>query len=182
MSIVIDVETTGFPSRHKPVHIVSISWVILDAKTYEELHKEYYVVNGDFEIPSHATYIHGLTNEYCKKHGVSLKDYVIPKLKETMLTYQPSVLVAHNLLFDKAVLLEELQRLRESRLVVQIKRLNEFCTMSQAKKRLQLMKMPKLADIYARLTGRSFSSRKAHNALYDALHCGEVYKYLLTQH
>jgi DNA polymerase III epsilon subunit-like protein len=181
MSLVIDIETTGLSVKHD--RIVSIAWMVLDLE-YNIVHEEYHVVKVDFPIPKSAVAIHGISHAFCQKHGVSLKDTIIPRLKQTLLQYAfVYKLVAHNLRFDKTILFRELADIKEYRLCYNLRKLTDICTMHMTRRIMQLDRNPSLNNSYKLVCGKDMLQTKAHNAQYDTQCCASVYRNLsLTKH
>ena len=128
--LVFDTETTGLPSKpkgfdkyysynklehYKNSRIVSICW-----NTYENnnlVNSQYHIIKpGDFEIDngSYACKINGITQQIAIKDGIDILD-VFEKLHSDL--FHSDVIVAHNLLFDKHILLSELYRNKRNDLI-----------------------------------------------------------------
>lgn len=184
--IIFDVETNGFPSSRNPriidcfntSRIVSISWVILNNNNEEVERHNYYIKNNEIRIPYTAYKIHKISKQYLQKHGVCFKTIVVPQLINSINLHNVDRIVSHNLHFDKTVLLSELYRINNYHAVVRVKRLDDFCTMRQGKKLLNLHKFPKLVDIYIRLHPTHSIPTNLHNSMADTIYCAEVYKQL----
>jgi DNA polymerase III epsilon subunit-like protein len=106
----IDTETTGLPknrnsngleSKGNWPDIVSVSWAIV--KDGVKQPTKYFVISPeDWTIPDDSTRIHGITMEDAYAKGVPLRD-VLSELSIDL--KKVKTLVAHNLEFDKNVLL-----------------------------------------------------------------------------
>ena len=117
--LVFDTETTGLPSRkgydnyfpytetshYDTSRIVSICW-----NTYENnslVNSQYHIIKpSNFEIDnkSYACKINGITQEVALKDGINILE-LFEKLHSDL--YNCDIIVAHNLLFDKHILLSE---------------------------------------------------------------------------
>lgn len=180
MSIIIDVETTGLGITTS--RVVSIAWIVLSS-TNTNLHEETHIIKGDFEIPYASTRIHGIDASMCQKYGKSFKDYVIPCLRKTFERFpEISTLVAHNLRFDKNMLLKELGIARENRLRLRFKRMQEFCTMRASTHYIKTSRYVSLSKAYKQICGIEMSKERSHTAEYDTYCCAEIYKVLATKH
>lgn len=191
MHLVFDLETTGLLPKSKgpngrmriasyksmqkynKTRIVSIGWVVLD-KNLEEIERHYYIVKPKVHIPLSSIRIHGITNEYACTHGIDVAEVML-KLNTSMSACK--FLVAHNMLFDKMVLLSELYRMRAKKCIGNVFRMKHFCTMLQGQKILGLGKFPKLGELLHTVCGNH--ATEAHNALYDTLDCSMCYKELI---
>ena len=193
---VLDTETTGLPTRksyddyfpytdfekYKKSRIVSIAWVV-----YEDLVKinqGYFVIKPvDFKIDnkSKATEINGITQEIAESHGVLL-EVVFAKLEKDL--DKANVLVAHNLAFDKNIILAEASHLDNLNLVRKIVHMTEYCTMKMGKNVTCLSskfnkrdyKYPKLIELYFYFFRTNFPN--AHHAMGDVIACLACYQKL----
>lgn len=197
--IVLDVETTGIPryakrrckarfadprdiEAYRYSRIVSIAWLILDPVTHRPIHSRYFVIRPyDFWVHPASTAIHGISHEDARQQGYSLKYTVLPKLFRDIETFQVHTMVAHNIEFDKSIILSELYRLKvRARDVLLVKRLKEVCTMKCGQKRLGMARYPSLTCLYEALTGDARQESEAHNALHDANACAVIFTKLTT--
>jgi DNA polymerase-3 subunit epsilon len=185
----IDLETTGLPrttgyngyyhyertAMYDSSRIVQIAVIIYDIDEKNPTESKYvaehtYIVKPDeFDILN--SNIHGITQEMATFTGVPFGDIVnviLPDLKTC------DSLVAHNILFDKNVLLSELHRYRFTEVIYMINRMGSFCTSEQCKsvtkikcksKNSKYYKQPKLSELYKFLMKKDM--KNAHNALAD---------------
>ena len=103
--LIFDTETTGLPvDRNKQAikepnnwpHIVSISWVVLDADSNKIESKNSFIVKPiNWTIPLEATKVHGITNEKAMLKGSPLSEVMEQFSRESY-----DYLVAHNIQFD----------------------------------------------------------------------------------
>jgi DNA polymerase-3 subunit alpha len=126
---------------------------------------DYIVKPAGFKVANAA--IHKITQEIADEKGVEFVT-VMGKIKDDLLTCD--VLVAHNILFDKNVLLSELFRYNLHDFVVKINSMKEFCTSRNCDGITNLrcsygLKQPKLVELYKFL----FKSepKNLHNAMDD---------------
>lgn len=178
---IFDTETTGLPLNFKKIayhgpknwpHIVSIAWVILDGDTNQILKKRYAVIEPkDWEISQESIAIHGITNEFARKVGVSL----LPILEE-FLKEQYDLLVAHNLEFDYNVIVNAIKW--DCRLPMDFFPKTK-CTMKLARDLCKLpssfgYKYPKLKELYQFAFQRTPIEASLHSSLYDTLILTEI--------
>lgn len=191
-TFIFDTETSGLPQtkgfnnyfiysdldKYKNSRLLSICWKIYDDS---ELVNEYYsIIKPDnFEIDNNsiACKINGITKEKANSEGVLLKD-ILEKLKSDL--NDVNTVVAHNINFDKYILLSEL--FRQSRLdIIELflsKKL--YCTMQNGKdiarvtfKNSSNIKPPKLVELYKHFFNEEFDD--AHNAEADVEACAKCY-------
>lgn len=173
--MLFDTETTGLPkTRNLAIngpdnwpHIVSISWVILDADTNTILKKASYIVkpNG-WIIPDDSIAIHKITNENAYSNGVPLSDAIYAFSNE-----DPDILVAHNADFDFNVLVNAIKWDLGIDPIVLDKPL--FCSMKLSRNMCRIpskygFKSPKLSELYEFVMKKSPISDSLHGSLYDA--------------
>lgn len=173
--VVFDTETTGLPKTKKSAidgpnnwpHIVSISWVILDADTNTIVKKDSYIVrpNG-WIIPDESIAIHRITNEIAHSKGVPLSDAIYAFVNE-----DPDILLAHNADFDYNVLLNAIKW--DLRMDPVILDKPVFCSMKLSKNICRIpsrygFKAPKLSELYEFIMQRPPVSGSLHGSLYDA--------------
>ena len=69
MYLFFDTETTGVMNSPR---VVQIAWLVTD-ENGDELRSQSYVIRPDnFEIPSDATRIHGITTEAAQRGGIEI--------------------------------------------------------------------------------------------------------------
>ena len=182
--ICIDTETTGLPKKRNASitddanwpYAVQISWMILDddkiVKTWD------FIININGSIPEESTAIHGITNEIMNEKGVSIHG-VLEELCNDCKEVQ--LMVAHNLEFDKKIIMVELYRngfyqeyndLRYSKFI-------EVCTMKAGKDLCKIekkdrfgnmyYKWPQLSELYEKLF--ETTPKNLHNSLVDMCAC-----------
>lgn len=179
MYFVFDTETTGFPKKrshfslienYDSSRIVSISWVLLDLD-FQILESYYSIVYPkDFRITEQSTQIHGITAMRANCYGTPI-EHILLNLEKTIEKAQ--YIIAHNLSFDKPILLSEVHRKGMHDLVELIERKTEFCTMKEGKAQMGIKKFPKLAELYTHYFKREM--RDAHSALFDTINCADCF-------
>lgn len=200
--VVFDLETSGLPLRYSPYtetknyatsRIVSICWMVFkDICTDVDpapLSSNYYIVKPEgFLIPFYVSKIHGITNSAALRKGKSLK-MVIRLLWDTLKQYKSSeiLLVAHNIIFDKNVLLSEIHRLGDEFKGLEdlILGLRSYCTMRNGTSitKIELprvgegaprYKNPKLIELYNHFFPEAGGFNQ-HNAEADTMACARCY-------
>lgn len=173
MELIIDTETTGIPQRiygklasprnlpaYDHARIVQIAWIVNGNS------REYTIRPESFEIKNSE--IHGITQEFAENTGVDIShafDSLTSDLK------QCNLIVAHNLDFDRSIILSEAYRLNHPLYAV-IKEFPGYCTM----KSYNPDSYKKLTEVYRALTGVTRTQK--HNALDDAEMALVIYRKL----
>lgn len=167
-----DVETTGVPKNWKASYtdtenwprLVQIAWLLYDQQeNILEFNSE--IVKPDkFEIPKSASDVHGITTELAYKVGKDLNQ-VLERFKNAL--QKTSVVIAHNISFDKNIVGAEFYRLFNSNPLSNIK---SFCTMERGTNICKIegpygYKFPKLQELYYYLFHQNFEN--AHDAMAD---------------
>ena len=178
-ALIFDTETTGLPrDKHVPAanqkgnwpDIVSISW-----RVYENavcIKKESYIVKPDgWSIPAESTRIHGITPSMAS-NGVTLQTALAAFCDDIART---EIIVAHNLSFDKQVVLNAL-KWRLGLRTVAWSPLADICTGIRSTNELKLSfmgrnmpgnyKMPSLKELY-KATFSADEPPGAHNSARD---------------
>ena len=187
--LIFDTETTGLPKSRQPSskgpnnwpHIVSISWVILDADTNKIEKEQSYIVKPlGWTIPEDSIKIHGITNEKAHSNGTDLAKVMGEFLGEAY-----DMLVAHNLEFDYNVLHNAIHWDLELPFSSLYKKMT--CTMElsrglcKLRTKLGFYKSPKLSELYEHVFKKSPNKDSLHTSIYDVLilteiiqHCDEL--------
>tara|TARA_B100000902_G_C27307677_1_gene916473 strand:- start:1221 stop:1844 length:624 start_codon:yes stop_codon:yes gene_type:complete len=191
ISVVIDTETSGLPSKrfacpqtevsaYDTCRVVQIGWVILKGDQ-PVLKKCYFVRPEGFEISKEASKVNGITTERATYEGISF-DIVFNEFIADLNSSGVTHLVAHNLEFDKNAIVSEFsRRAGHSANKETFIKLKEVCTMQCGRDYAKIplpsnpakYKAPKLTELYATLFGKNM--REKHDALYDAEKCCECY-------
>tara|TARA_B100000795_G_scaffold267843_2_gene253535 strand:+ start:1122 stop:1751 length:630 start_codon:yes stop_codon:yes gene_type:complete len=185
-TLIFDVETTGLPTKWNAKiddtnawpYIVQFSWLLYDTETMDLLKMEDHLIKLDgMEIPAASTKIHGITTEMVNEKGKDIKQ-ILSKFYDDL--NDSSIIVAHNLKFDKSmVLVESLRNKMDDLFDDKV----DFCTMLYGEKLCGLTrknyrnevvsKFPKLIELYKKLFDEIPSN--LHNSLYDVLVCFRCY-------
>ncbi len=127
-------------------------------------------------VSAGAKEVHGISTAQAKAGGIPIGQ-AIRAFQE--LAAQAEVVVAHNIDFDRLMVLSEYMRLG---LDSPFKGKREFCTMKTATDILKLpgpygYKWPTLQEAYRHFTGKDLA--KAHDALADVKACRIVYEAIM---
>jgi DNA polymerase III epsilon subunit-like protein len=184
----LDTETNGLPiNKYAPYtstemwpHIVQISWQIIDSNTWNSLKESNYFIKPRALWNKEAERIHQIPESIATNFGKT-PSYVFTELQEDIVN--SNVIICHNLLFDKTVIMAEIQRLYEhnefSISPVSFWNKNkEICSMVLTKNLCGLkfkdsktneFKFPSLNELYTKLFNTEYdvSGARLHNAKYD---------------
>jgi len=184
--IFLDTETNGLPqNRYAPYtatemwpHVIQISWQLVDTNTWNVIKEEDHFLKPRAAWNTDAERIHQIPESIATKFGKEPLE-VFRKLHADLLTC--NAVIAHNMAFDKTVIMSELQRLHVNKTYdinpVQFwNKLNEVCTMVKTKQYCGLkfkdgkdLKFPRLNELYLKLFGNEYdiSGANLHNAKHD---------------
>jgi len=160
-ALIFDTETTGLPrDKNMPAHLrkgnwpdlVSIAWKVYEDGTFIRLHS-FLIKPEGWTIPPEATKIHGISQEKAETSGVPLKVAMEAFCRDISTSGK---IIAHNLAFDKQVVLNALYW-RLSLPTVAWSPLADICTGILSTNELKLQfsgktsysyKMPSLKELY----------------------------------
>jgi len=190
-----DLETTGLPrqikyNKYYPYNqleyyagsrIVEIALKVYDVENSEKKeHAAYsFIIKPDgFQIGN--SHIHKITQEIAEFSGVPFRQ-CIEEISNLLLSCK--MIVAHNIIFDKNILLSELFRYGFSDLTEHLSKCKSFCT-SQGFKHITKIrfnrleyKQPKLSELYEFLFNKKIQD--AHSAMNDVSAMVECFFYIL---
>lgn len=183
----IDLETSGLIDKYQPLddpcqpHIVEIGAVLVDDAD-EEIGVWGAIAYPDgWEIGSGATAVHGITTEYARANGIPIKQLLQPLVPLVM---RADVIVAHNLNFERQMIMIELMRLKAIGDWWKQRNADMRCTMELSTPILKLpgryddYKYPKLSEAHGVLCpDKPF--RTTHRSLGDARAAIRVYRAIL---
>ena len=158
--IVLDIETTGLPKKVAGVYsdptdlslydssrIVELGYYIIDKNNVKIKEVEYLIKPENFVIPDDVVKIHGISQEMAMTKGTSFK-HVVAILYLDLINYDCTTFIAHNVEFDKNIILSECYRLNYQPIIDKLKSMTNFCTMKDNK---IFNKWPKLGVLYEEL-------------------------------
>jgi DNA polymerase-3 subunit epsilon len=182
MYIFFDTETTGLPhSWSAPPsdvdnwpRLVQLAWQAFDSKGRKTAARSYLIRPDGFTIPKVVQRIHGISTETAKRRGVPVQEALDAFLESLD---GASVLVAHNIVYDSAVVRAEIYRLG-MRGHSEFRRMTSICTMRASTEYCAIpgwrgYKWPKLPELHKKLFGRS--PREAHDAAKDVAICSKCF-------
>ena len=179
--VFLDLETIGLPilesqndnnypsykelNKYDNARIIQIALIIGDQHG-NVIKKHNYIIRPDaFKVAN--THIHGISEEIAMRTGISFS-IAIEHIGDAFKT--ASLLVAHNIAFDKNVLLSELYRYKLNKVIKQVKTIPEFCTCCNSADITRIglygtkhFKLPKLSELYF------FLFNKNADGLHDAI-------------
>lgn len=168
-----DTETTGFPNRENPPHIVQIGAILQDTESGRVLGELNAIVQSPVPIPEVCVKVHGITDELSAKYGLKpdVADHMF-----ALMAAKADRLVAHNIAFDTSIIQGVW---KVSRAVIDDK--EKYCTMLNCTSVVGLSgshaggkKWPKMTEAYAHFNnGETFDG--AHDAMADVRACQFVY-------
>ena len=189
--LVVDTETTGLPLKRDASvlqtslwpHIVQLSFILYDTEQNKSLTCQDHII----QIPDSVTMskesekIHGITRSMMNRKGISIAealDYFDKAINKA------DVVVAHNLSFDKRLLMVEARRLKRPQYFTKNGRgIKEYCTMKNTRNDCNLVttrkdgttfvKSPKLVELHKYLF--KTTPNNLHNAMADILVCLRCY-------
>jgi len=180
--IVLDIETTGLPKKVSGVYsdptdltlydssrIVELGYYIIDKNNVKIKEVEYLIKPENFVIPDDVVKVHGISQEMAMTKGISFK-HVIAILYLDLINYDCTTFIAHNVEFDKNIILSECYRLNYLPIIDKLKSMNNFCTMKDNK---IFNKWPKLGVLYEELFNKPIIVD--HRSLSDVDICYKCY-------
>ena len=182
--VVFDTETSGLPDsrtqnyrdlrQFNNCRLLSISWIV-----YEDgqlVRENYYVIKHESphsRVENRAEHINGITKQMIKSKGVGFTE-VMTQFTSDLSNAKYGV--AHNVEFDRMVLLTECFRYNKNDWLEIIENKRYHCTKEMGTKRNDdgtREKWPKLDKLYEDLFDKKM--RGAHHALTDSRICGQCY-------
>lgn len=186
--LVFDTETTGLPKErfasfkdtHLWPHVIQLCAVMFDTETHC-LTKECNIIQiaDNVELESKSVEIHGITREKSQTEGIPIGDAM---RSFSSLSRQADVIVAHNIRFDKSMLMVESQRCgvrhelyRSKNYCCTMKTNKELCNIiaKSAKDGEEYIKYPTLSELHEKLFG--VRPVHTHDAFVDVLICMRCY-------
>jgi DNA polymerase III alpha subunit (gram-positive type) len=179
--IVMDVETTGLIKRgltpnsknlNMFPNIVQFSWGLYTESGECKQIKDYIIKPNNWTVGQSVRY-HGISQERALAEGVDIKDALTDYKND--IDNHCSLLVCHNMTFDKTVVASELMRLNMT-----VNNVKECCTMLDTINYCKLMPMvrgeykwPSLEQLYRKCCNAEIEN--AHNSYYDVVNTAKCY-------
>lgn len=188
-----DTETSGLPIRAYEYgrlyiaqpYIVQMAWFVYDTETKEYTSYEDYIkVNEMVHVSEGSINIHGITPKILNEKGKHIID-VLNTFRHS--TKHCNMYVAHNVAFDKPLILKECERNDISAIFNSTAQ--QYCTMKSNIERCGIIKTyrgkesfkyPKLLELHEHMFPEDHKSlivAKLHNALHDVVLTARCYLY-----
>lgn len=191
--LVFDTETTGlvpknesFYNTTKWPHILQMSFVVYDVKNKKILDSKNHIirVSREVPIPKESTDVHGIDREKSEMFGVDIKE-ALNDLREAI--KESDLIVAHNISFDKRiVIVESIRNKMSSLFIVKGKHKPEYCSMKNSVDICKIQrtwesgeiyfKFPSLLELHKHIFDET--PKNLHDAMTDVLVCLRCYCYL----
>ena len=189
MSLIIDIETTGLPSRinnkyylyseldkYNNSRIVQISFMLCNEKLENIELKDFIVKRDNFSISNYQ--FHGITNDISTKKGIQFIE--IAKILSKYLKHI-SHIISHNANFDINIINSELHRYGLNTIIDELLSKKILCTMEHTKYLVGIynnrgIKYPSLSELYNFVLNKNMEN--AHNSMYDVINLHSIIKNL----
>ena len=186
--LIFDTETTGLPIDYKGSiydsdnwpYIVQLSYILFDCKQNKIIKNVDDIIKVQ-NIPASSTEIHQITQEISDTKGISIKEALN---RFNKVAKQATRLIAHNIQFDKKLIIVESIRNKIASVFVNKPAL--YCTMKTTVELCKIekewgdgtkyFKYPTLSELHHHLF--SIFPKGTHNAQNDILICLRCYYYL----
>lgn len=197
--LVFDTETTGLPEDQyaslfdsaKWPHIIQLGYILFDTERKEVIEYINHIVKlaPEVIISPKSIEIHKITAERSQDEGLPIQE-VLAAFRKCL--QEANLIVAHNLLFDKRMLMVEMNRNKmENFLVRDGRAIPEFCTMKNTTTLCALPKLntktgetyfkfPTLSELHLCLF--KTEPKGVHNAIVDVIICLRCYVQLKQQY
>jgi len=180
----LDTETTGIPiqksydkyfephmiSFYNSARMIELGYLITDDVGNIIKEQSFLIKPNGFLIKN--SNIHGITTEKAANEGVDVR-HALDTLFADLQTVEQ--LICHNINFDKHILLSECYReyRNEVDIIKKIKKIKKECTMEIGKTKFNLIKPPKLVELYKQIFDQE--PKQEHRALSDVYLCYDCY-------
>ena len=181
-SLILDIETTGFPERngycyyspklvkyYDTSRIIEIAYAIIDTEMNVLEKTSSLVIPDNFEIENSK--FHGITKKMCIDEGNTM-ELILNELKENIKKHNVNQIISHNVKFDFNILVSECYRYNKS-LGKKLLKCNKICTMENGQIFMGKRKWPKLVELYKYIFNKEIN--QTHRALSDMEYCMECY-------
>jgi len=159
-------------------HILQISWQQIDSESWAVISEYDSFVKLRTEWNKDAERIHQIPESIVTKFG---KDPIVVFQELGSILKESDLVISHNIMFDKTVIMSEVQRLYESGAPLDPRKfwksgIKEICTMNVSKTFCGIkfpdsnaFKYPKLNELYNRLFDKTYdiSGASLHNSKHD---------------
>ena len=177
LTMILDTETTGFPSSSNPQEIdkfnnarlIELGYILYDSDQNEIKQYNSLIKPNGFLITN--SFVHGITQQDALSKGRDISKVLADLVADLI---KVNVIICHNINFDMNILLSEAYRANNHALITSIVTKSKICTMETGKKFMKLNKLPKLVELYKLLNNGKEVSQD-HRALADCVICAECY-------
>lgn len=181
LALFFDTETTGFPSKEKPVDIIQIGAMLQDTEGDRRVLGELNTLIETKQVVPQKLVddVHGISNDLLRRFSMTPEAAAEPFFAMLLAA---DVVVAHNLAFDISVI----KQYEPWAIMMNIfASKQEFCTMRESTDVIKMppgtyhggyhsqYKPPKLMEAYFHFFGREFDG--AHDAMADVRACRGIY-------
>lgn len=186
--LVFDTETTGLPPKristretYRFPYVVQLSWMVFDmgSNKITGLYDHIIQLPQNMEITEEVANIHGINTELMREKGETVLP-ILEKFKQDVLN--ATIVVAHNIAFDKRII--EVEFYRHGLGSWDNLRKREYCTMKKGNaicnlkmksyySNKMISKFPRLSELHTKLFGEV--PQNIHNALIDIILCFRCY-------
>lgn len=179
--IILDTETTGLPRKHESykdtqsfdgARMIELGWLVCDANG--KVIKERSILVKHPNLVINNSHIHNITLDMVRAEGKTFKD-TIAEFEADLSSC--GALVAHNMKFDRSILLAECWRYGATTTIEKFEKITQYCTLEMARRKLVDLPSKKLTEVHAHLLGKP--AEEKHRALYDATMCKDCYYKLI---
>ena len=193
--LIFDTETTGLPANMRAFptketldkwpHIVQFGYIYYDTDLKEVLSIQDHIISlpPGVIIPEEASKIHGITTQMTKIKGIPF-EYVVEMFMKCFA--EADLVVAHNVEFDKKVLIADLFRINKYEMFLNdlivctkfyctMQESTEFCNILRFRqnRKSSFVKFPTLKELCNKLF--NYEPRNLHNALNDVVICMQCF-------
>jgi DNA polymerase-3 subunit epsilon len=191
MYLFFDTETTGFTKGTDPTntgqpHLVQLGAILADSTGKVRNAVNVTVEPDNYEIPTQASNVHGITTELAIESGISRKLCV--ELFSSLLEKAEQI-VCHNFAFDNTVIRSQayreniLMKERPFTCTMSTQKIVDFCAIPPTQKMIAAgrrhYKTPNLTELHIKCFGKDFGN--AHNAMADVKATMNCFFYLKEQ-
>lgn len=183
----IDTETSGLPEKNATIFdhskwpfIIQISFILYNEVSNDIIYtfNRYIKINDDVNISEESLSVHGITREYLNENGISITEALTTLYNAFK---HADIIVAHNLRFDKNVIMVEFGRNNMKHNLYKSK--NYVCTMKETKELCKIplpsnnekLKCPKLIELYNHCFPGEPLPENMHNSMIDIIICMRCY-------
>jgi DNA polymerase III epsilon subunit-like protein len=195
--LVFDTETTGLPAGRnlsirdvgKWPHIIQLSYILYDTEQNNTITciDDIIKLDSDVNISKKSIEMHGITRSVSSRKGIDIKD-AIDKFNSVI--QKTDIIIAHNLSFDKQMIMVECNRLKTKQYFTYGNGygIKEYCTMRNSVNICKIEKQNAFGNTYHKFPTLSelhehlfdFIPNNTHDSMSDVLICLRCYYVLVN--